>query len=867
MMYHQPIEQVLASLKSSAQHGLSADDARLRLSQFGPNEIEQSKGIPLFTLILRQFKSPIVFLLLFAALLSFVYSKWGDGIAVLGVLLINACIGFFMEFKAERSMNALRRLTKSFSKVIRDGSLTQIPTAEIVPGDILFVEAGDVISADARIIASFQLQVNESAMTGESLHVEKYESTLSSDTLLADRTNMLHKGTFVSRGNARGLVTATGMETELGKIASLVQSSQDSTTPIEKKLEQFSKKLIWITLMIGVGIFFIGIANGRNIPEMLNTVIALSVAAIPEGLPIVATLALAHGMMKMARRNVIVKKLASVETLGGTNVICTDKTGTLTYNQIRVSSITTQDFCSSDSTSDTRSAQLILKACVLCNNAQLLGNDDGVGDPLEVGLLQFALDRKLNIGQVRTDFQKILEEPFSSETKVMATLHSSGHEKILFAKGAAEEIVRSCSYYLDGNTTKDFTPELKDRWLRRAENEASTGQKVLAFAGKWDEQADDSIQLTALTFLGIASLMDPPRTDVTEAITDCQKAGIRVVMITGDHPSTAKNIADQIGITSKINTRVIQGSDMKQYAALTDDAKREWRNTAVFARVSPAQKLDLIQVLQEDHSIVAMTGDGVNDAPALRKADIGIAMGLRGTDVAKEVADMVLKDDSFLSIVAAIREGRIIFENIRKFLMFLLSSNLSEILVIAALFLTNSPITIVPLQILFINLLSDVFPALALGFSKGSDTILQRPPRDPKKPVLNNRQWMSVIVYAVIIAASTYSTSFLILTENENIPQAATVLFYTLILSQLLHVFSVGDHREIFYKSDVFRNPYVWAGIGISGLLAVVAYFIGPVKEVLYLAELDLRSIGVILACGSASFLFIQVLKRMNLIH
>jgi Ca2+-transporting ATPase len=453
---------------------------------------------------------------------------------------------------------------------------------------------------------------------------------------------------------------------------------------------------------------------------------------------------------------------------------------------------------------------------------------------------------------------------------MMATLHDASDGTMIFAKGASEVIIDICPYFLNGNMREEFSKELKDEWLRKTEEEASNGLKVIAFAAKENKDRGQEWDLTALTFLGIAGLIDPPRNEVPEAIRNCHEAGINVVMITGDHPSTARNIAHQLAIISHSSDTVIQGSSMPPLNALTETQKSEWRSARVFARVSPAQKLDLINLLQDGDNIVAMTGDGINDAPALKKADIGIAMGLRGTDVAKEVADMVLKDDSLLSIVEAIKEGRIIFENIRKFLMYLLSSNLSEIFVIAVLIITNLAIMLTPLQILFINLLSDVFPALALGLSSGSHAIMNRPPRHPKKPLLSNSQWMSVIVYAIILAFCSLMAALLAFSGNQNehnMHQASTALFYTLIVAQLLHVFSVAEHRQALFKTDIFRNLYVWGGVLISLVLAAGVYFIPITKQVLQIADLDLRGLLLIASCGFASFAIIQGLKRMHLIH
>ncbi|HKR07446.1 MAG TPA: HAD-IC family P-type ATPase, partial [Bacteroidia bacterium] len=663
-------EEICKLLNATSDKGLSADEVKERQELFGKNIIEQKKKKNPILIFLAQFASPMVYMLLVAAGLSFFFKEWLDGIAILVVIIINAIIGFLMEFQAERSMDALKRMTQVNAKVIRDNNLVEIASSEIVPGDILFLEAGDMILSDARIFNLSQFQVDESALTGESMPVEKQDKILAKDTSLAERLNMIYKGTFVTSGNAKAIVTGTGMKTELGKIASMVQSADQAITPLEKKLEEFSKKLIKITVALVVIIFIAGLLYGDPFVEMLETSIALAVAAIPEGLPIVATLALAQGMLKMAKHNVIVKKLEAVETLGGTNVICTDKTGTLTQNRIEVNTIVTNegrlemklnpsnrktDFISQDNISRSKSFNLIKQIAVLCNTAELVFKNHSIeelGDPLETGLLKFAYCNGVDIVPLRNQFPKLREEPFSSETRIMATLHKADGKCFVAAKGAVEELIRRCHFILDKEEVKPIDDATKTKWINDAEKFASSGLRMIAAAYK---DADESItDLTSqLVFTGLIGMLDPPREEVFAAIRECKSAGIKVVMITGDHPATAKNIASKLGILDSDNEVAIHGKEMNDYEKLSTEEKQRWSSSKIFARVSPKQKLDLVSVLQEDKSVVGMTGDGVNDAPALKKADIGIAMGLRGTQVAQEVADMILKDDSFSSIVLA----------------------------------------------------------------------------------------------------------------------------------------------------------------------------------------------------------------------
>jgi P-type Ca2+ transporter type 2C len=871
-MHHQSAKETESTFKTDLNKGLSGAEAQKRLLQYGYNQITEKKDKNSFAIFINQFKSPIVFLLLFAAGMSFFFKEWLDGIAILAVLFINALIGFFMEYQAQLSMNALKKLTRTMAKVYRDNHLLEIPSGNLVPGDILFVEAGDIISADARIINPSQLQINESALTGESLPVEKNDSVLEKDVALAERFNMIYKGTHVTRGNAKAIVSGTGMNTELGKIADLVHSADQEATPIEKKLEDFSKKLIWITVILVVVIFIAGVLNGEPIVEMLETSIAMAVAAIPEGLPIVATLALAQGMLKMARHNVIVKKLAAVETLGGTNIICTDKTGTLTQNKIEVSKIITIDFRLSENPTSTRSFDLILKASVLCNTAEIRKQGTElieIGDPLETALIKFA-EKRGNINQIRQDFEKTGEEPFSSETKIMAMLYKHEDKYYVFAKGATEELLRKCSGILKGENVSVLTDEDRKHWIKESEKLASSGLRVIAFA--WKETSEKNIPLSKdLVFTGLVGMIDPPRPEVRTAIEECRSAGIKVVMITGDHPATAKNIGLELGLINSAQEEVIHGNNMKDYENLTRAEKEVWKNARIFARVSPKQKLDLVKVLQEDKSVVAMTGDGVNDAPALKKSDIGIAMGLRGTQVAQEVSDMILKDDSFSSIVIAVKQGRIIFENIRKFVIFLLSCNLSEIFLIASSSILNLHFKLFPLQILFINLVTDVLPALALGVSEGNKNVMQHLPRDPEVPIMNRKQWYSLVVYSIIITLFTLAAVFfshytIHKTETLDPFLCNNTLFFTLIFCQLLHAFNMSNRKEPFLKSETFRNKYLWYATIICIFIPIMAYAIPVSRKVLDLYEMTMNDWLIVSFFSLGSFLCIRIMKRLNIV-
>ena len=865
------IEEATVLLNSNTEQGLTIEMAKERLERFGLNTIDEAKAISPFKILINQFKSPIVFLLLFAAAMSFWFKEWLDGIAILLILIINAAIGFYMEFKAHKSVAALKKLSSIPAKVLRGGKLNEINSAEIVPGDITFIEAGDMIPADGIIIRSTQLLIDESALTGESVPVEKKADVLPEVTILGDRTNMVFKATNVSKGNAYILVGATGMKTELGKIADLVHSSKQAATPLEKKLEQFSKKLILITVGLVVIIFGIGLFNGEQIIAMVQTSIALAVAAIPEGLPIVATMTLARGMLKMSRYHVIVKKLSAVETLGGTTVICTDKTGTLTQNKMEVVFIETVSGTWKKDDPDagnTKQLELMSKCAVLCNTADIQKSGEEIkeiGDPLEIALLKFSKDKGEDINKIRKEFLKKDEEPFSSETKIMSTLHENDGKYYVFAKGAPEELLLKCTGIYEENAGAMDTKK-REQWMSTAEKFSASGHRMIAMAYREIESVPSSL-INDLVFLGLVGMIDPPRPEVQAAINDCKTAGIKVVMITGDHPATAHFIGTQLGISTGEEVPVI-GKDMKEYEELSEEEKQRWINTSVFARVNPKHKLDLVKVLQEKGYVVGMTGDGVNDAPAIKKSDIGIAMGLRGTQVAQEVADMVLKDDSFSSIVIAIKQGRIIFENIKKFVTFLLSCNLSELLVIAVVAVMNLPFQLLPLQILFINLITDLLPALALGLIKGGADIMKSPPRKSAEPIVDKSRWKLIFFYAIVIGMASLGAvifNHYVFHNGEpwNADRSNNLLFFTLIFCQLLHVFNMSNGP--FFNNEVIKNKYVWYSVTGSVAILIGVIQIPYVRQALNVIPITLTEWIIIFSASVFSVIIIQLAKSLKL--
>jgi Ca2+-transporting ATPase len=874
---------MLEILRVSSDEGLSKEEVIRRQTEYGPNASRKSKERRLLVVFLSQFNNSIVYLLIVATAVSFFFRDYTEALAILIVILINAVIGFWMEAQAKRSMSALLKLDTVTAKVWRSGVLMEVPAEELVPGDILFIEAGDLVGADARLISIAQFEADESTMTGESVPVVKSTEVMTNDAVVADRKNMVYKGTVVTRGNARAVVTATGMDTELGKISALVESAKEEITPLHERLRKLSRKLIIMVLLIVITLLLVGLMEGRDIRFMIKTVIALAVASIPEGLPIVATIALARGMLKLAGHQVIVKKLAAVETLGSTNVIFTDKTGTLTHNRLEVNTI-----CLPHHTleinwnekersirfqpidpghSDNENLKKLLTVAVLCNNAKF-SDEDTVGDPLEVALLKIGEYHQRGFTrETYKIFTRIYEQPFDSDTKIMGTVHESSGKKTAAIKGAPEEILKHASLILQDGRVQPFDKGQKKEWLERGNDMAKNGLRVLAFAYQ-DEVTDVENFIHDAIFLGLAGFLDLPREEVPEAIRECHHAGIQVVMVTGDHPETAKNIALRIGLSNDPDETVVHGRELQSLKDLTPGEKERVLHARLFSRVSPAQKLQLVELYQDNGWIVGMTGDGVNDAPALKKSDIGIAMGRRGTQVAREAASMVLQDDSFASIVKAIEYGRTIYNNIKTFIVYLLSCNLSEILIVAFAAFINLPSPLLPLQILFLNIVTDVFPALALGMNEGRADVMNRPPRDPDEPMISVRTWKSIVSYSFCITVSVFGV-FLYSHYFEAFSAQTTnnIAFLSLAFAQLLHPLNLASVKASFFLNEITSNPHLWAAVILCSVIIMVGYLVPPLNSVLSLETLSLKA-WMLIAIGSSShLLLIQVAKRTRLIR
>ncbi|MFW5696160.1 MAG: cation-translocating P-type ATPase [Phototrophicaceae bacterium] len=858
------------------ENGLTAQEVERRQQQHGLNRLREAKQRSLLEIFIDQFKSIVIVLLFVASMTAFAFGDTIEGVAILLVVAVNAGIGFFTELGAVRSMEALRELSRVEARVRRDGVLRRIDAEQVVPGDILVVEEGDVITSDARIIMASKLQVDESSLTGESVPVGKHSDPIDAETELADRQNMLYKGTTITGGSGEAVVVATGMLTELGHISELVEEAEDKSTPLEQQLNQLGGRLAWVIIVLAALVGGVGLAAGRELNVMVEIAIALAVAAIPEGLPIVATVALARGMRRMAQRNALVEQLETVETLGATNIILTDKTGTLTENEMQVTQLVfAQDsvtvdteqrtFKRDDEPVDPQEDTLIrevLRIGVLCSNANLPDTDDPdddsdvSGEPLEVALLYAGRAAGLERDEMLADMPEVREVAFDRETSMMATYHEADDGYYVAVKGAPDAIIDTCTHIrnADGDL-RDFSADDRDHWREQNTKLAADGLRILAMAYKTTDSTDAE-PYTDLIFAGLVGLLDPPRDAVPQAIAECQSAGIRVIMATGDQPETALNIAYKVGLVSQEDAPFIRGKDL-------DDADHAHiRDVAIFARITPEQKLDLITIYQEDGNRVAMTGDGVNDAPALRKADIGIAMGQRGTQAAREAADMVLQDDAFGTILVAVRQGRIIFSNIRKFIIFLLSSNIGQILIVAIAAVLNTPLPVRPLVILYLNIIIDVFPALALGVGEGREDVMSYPPRDSNEPVLARRHWVRVSLYSIVIATVVMTVYFYLL-EVAQRPEIEvfTLSYMTLAFCRLWHVLNMRDDDAPIFVNEVTQNPWVWGAILLSGTLILISVYVPGINDVLGTTPPPLTDLLFVIAASLMTLVIIQIGK------
>ena len=861
------IEAVFAELDVLRDTGLNREEADRRFQKFGPNELRAQKGRTVAQMFLSQFADFMVLILLAAAVISGVaLHEWTDSIIILLVVVINAVLGVVQENRAEHSLAALKKMASPHAKVRRDGQVHILPAGELVPGDVVVLETGDFVPADIRLYSCVNLQTQESALTGESTPVEKREGEVEEGASLGDRRNMAYSGSLVTYGRGEGVVVDTGMHTQLGRIAGMLDKEEGVKTPLQRRLAGMSKKLAIAAIGVCAVVFLIGVLYGKNAGEMFLTAISLAVAAIPEGMLAIVTIVLAIGVQKMISQHAIIRRLPAVETLGSATVVCSDKTGTLTMNRMTVVAASAP-FEAGDAQAFRRQSAAVLlgTAMVLCNDAQegkVEGKDAFLGDPTETALMDFAKVLGYEKKRLEGKMPRVDEVPFDSERKRMATIHQEGGKMRVFAKGGLDEILDICTHIQDGGV-RPITQEDVEKIQQTAREMAEAALRVLAFAmgevpslSTGDKQGDYEKNLI---FLGMAGMIDPPRPSARDAVAMCRRAGIKPVMITGDHKATAAAIAKDLGILGK-GDRVVTGIEL---ARMDDDRlKEEVRNIAVYARVSPEHKLRIVKAWQSWGDVVAMTGDGVNDAPALKRADIGIAMGITGTEVSKEASAMILTDDNFATIVSAVSQGRTIYNNILKAIQFLLSCNLGEILTIFTATLLNWASPLLPIHILWVNLVTDTFPALALGMEPEEANTMQRPPRDPKSAIFEKPLLFRLGYQGALIAVLTLC-AFLLGQRMGGVALGQTMAFAVLSGTQIFHSFNLRSNVFSLFSKGPGNKWLLYAG-GASLFLQLVVLLTPFLQGIFRLVPMTPVQWAIVAGLCAAPILVVELFKAMG---
>lgn len=904
-------EEVLAVLQTSAAKGLTEQEAAQRLARFGPNQLAGTRRASLPAMFAGQFRDFMVILLLAATAVSFFLGEYVDALAILAIVTINAVLGCVHEYRAEQSLEALKRLVAPEARVLRGGLEKKIPAAELVPGDLVFLEAGDRVPADLRLLHAANLEMNEASLTGESAPVKKDPAPLTHSPGLGEMRNMAYLGTVVTRGRAQGVVVATGMATEMGRIAGLIQEAQDDQTPLQRRLAHLGKVLVGLCLLICALVVVLGIYRGEEIYQMFLAGVSLAVAAIPEGLPAIVTVALATGVQRMARRQAIIRKLSAVETLGCATVICADKTGTLTQNQMTVRKILIGskaaevtgegydpkgDFAGLHPR-DTALRQF-LKIAALCNNAVLTREEISIGgmlrgllkgrpgpawgvhgDPTEGALLVMAAKGGVWREAIEKEEQRVAEFPFDSDRKRMTVIYRQPGGKLhAYVKGAPDVVLELCTHYLDGdNRVLPLSGRKKEEFLRINGDLAARALRVLALAYRELPAASVPAAASAaanaanastgapanafneqdvergLVFAGLAGMIDPPRPAVYAAVEKCRRAGIKVVMITGDHRLTAGAVAGELGLLGR-ESAIITGPELD---ALDDEQLRaQVKRVSVFARVAPRHKLRIVRAFRQNGHVVAMTGDGVNDAPAVKEADIGIAMGMTGTDVTREAAAMVLADDNFNTIVAAVEEGRGIYENIRKTIRYLLSCNIGEVLVMFLAVLAGLPLPLLPVQILWMNLVTDGLPAVALGLEPAARDIMYRRPRNPRESIFAQGLGRRILTGGLVIGLGTLLLFAAVYRgDPARVAESRTVAFNTLVFLQLFYVLVCRSERESVLEQGFFTNPRLLLAVLFSAALQVAVTQLPPLQVIFRTVSLNWEQWGMVLGVAALPFL------------
>ncbi len=856
--YNLDRDAVLSRFGVTTDFGLSSKEANKRILQYGLNEVVTGTQRGLLKLLISQFSDFMILVLIAAAVISGYVGGFTDAIVILVIVLLNAIIGFVQGYRAEKALEALRKMAASHARVRRDGQYHDIPANQLVPGDVVLLEAGNIIPADLRLVEATKLQMNEAALTGESLAVDKQTSLIEGKAhALGDRINMAFKGCVVTNGRGAGVCVATGMNSEFGKIAALLHKDDDNKTPLQHRLSRFGKRLSLIILAVCGVIFSIGLAQGVPPALMFLTAVSLAVAAIPEALPAVVTVSLALGAKRMVKANALIRRLPAVEALGSVTYICADKTGTLTQNRMSVEKIYADNRLYESFEAPNILWDIIGKALALNNDVQVAVDAKLLGDPTEISLYEAAFGAGYEKSNLIKNMPRIGEIPFTSERKCMTTMHLDDDKVLAFTKGAPEVVIDLCTDML---TSGGSAPLHKEELQQTADELATKGYRVLAIAFRQWEQRPDDINESAieqsLTLLALLALIDPPREGTKEAVAMCRSAGITPVMITGDHPSTALAIATRLGIASD-QVQVVGGEDL---ANLSDEElKLIVTHTPVYARVNPEQKIRIIEALQSHQQFVAMTGDGVNDAPALKRADVGVAMGKIGTEVAREASQLVLLDDNFKTIVTAVREGRRIFDNIRKFIKYTMTSNTGEILTLLIAPLLGMPIPLLPIHILWINLVTDGLPGLALSVEGEEKFIMQRPPRPASESIFAHGMWQHMVWVGFLIAA--LSLSSLAWANTQGSANWQTMVFTTLTFAQLVHVLVVRSEWESLFTLGLLSNRILLLTIAVTIALQLIIIYTPVLQPIFKTQPLTLMELGVCVLLSSVVFFAVEIEK------
>ncbi|WP_111930645.1 calcium-translocating P-type ATPase, PMCA-type [Clostridium tertium] len=864
MWFNKSSEEIIKELSSNVINGLSSADAKLILEKNGPNKLQGKKKKSTFQLFLSQINDAMIYILLVAAVISAIVGEISDAIIILIVIFVNAIIGVIQESKAEKALEALKSMSTPKALVKRDGSIIEIPSEEVVVGDIVIIDAGRYIPADLRLIESANLKIEESAFTGESVPAEKNSDIINkeNDVPIGDQHNMAFMSTLATYGRGTGIVIATGMDTQIGKIAKMLDAEDENTTPLQKKLAQLGKTLGFAAVGISIVMFIVSMFQGRDFLEMFMTSISLAVAAIPEGLPAIVAIVLALGVQRMIKENAIIRKLPSVETLGSVNIICSDKTGTLTINKMTVKKFyingETKNLEEIDIKND--ESKLLVDGMILCNDAT---SKDGVqtGDPTEVALID--VGNKINIFKedLNKAHKRVNEIPFDSDRKLMTTVNTYDKGFNVFTKGAIDSILKISNKILINGEIKDFTKEEKEKVLMASNLMSDDALRVLALGYKvidTEHVAIDDLEKD-LIFVGLMGMIDPPREEVKGSIQVSKNAGIRTIMITGDHKNTAVAIAKELGIANDIS-EAMSGSEIDTYS--DEEFTKIVNNYRVFARVSPEHKVKIVKAFKAHGNIVSMTGDGVNDAPSLKAADIGVAMGITGTDVAKGAADMVLTDDNFTTIVSAVEEGRNIFNNIKKSILFLLSCNLGEVVALFVAILLNWAAPLLPIHILWVNLITDSFPALSLGVDPGDKGVMDLPPRNPKESLFAGRMGKLLILNGILIGITTLFA--FVLGEYlypDSLRHAQTMAFVVLSVSQLFYSLAMRNETKSLFQVGVFKNKWLIGSVLLGILLQLAIITIPFTASVFKVYPLTLTDWGIVILISLIPFVINEIIK------